>query len=247
MTDDCLITVNGKEDHEIHAVGTSLDKSAEAKGLEHHFYSFETVICTCVGEPSRVLKSRVSQGDRNAARIMLGKSYRVGKGLGARLQGIIDPVTIKGNVGRFGLGYKPDNFDFARIRAADRKKRLARMSGKRIIEERMVIPHLRFNFPKAAYTSDWVEEPVDQDLRSLFAGLEVCAMESEYGVARELRSAFVSQNFVMVLDDPKVPSAGTNQYPYPITCNSITAQNWTREVRSTGQSMCAPVPSVLLH
>jgi hypothetical protein len=117
MIDNCLITINGEEGNGIFEINAAPDKEAKLSTKEHYFHSFETLTCTYIGESNEDSKHQKSKGDRNAARIMLGDNYEIGKGLGLSLQGRVEPVDLKENPGRFGLGYEPEELEFAKIRA----------------------------------------------------------------------------------------------------------------------------------
>ncbi len=40
------------------------------------------------------------------AKVMLKSGYEIGKGLGATLQGIVEPISAIKKIGRFGLGFE---------------------------------------------------------------------------------------------------------------------------------------------
>ena len=52
------------------------------------------------------MQPRMSSATMMVARIMLGHDYELGMGLGKNNDGMAGLVDIKGNHGRFGLGYK---------------------------------------------------------------------------------------------------------------------------------------------
>jgi len=57
------------------------------------------------------MQPRMSSATMMVARIMLGHDYELGMGLGKNNDGMAGLVDIKGNRGRFRLGYKPTQTD----------------------------------------------------------------------------------------------------------------------------------------
>ncbi|XP_058006693.1 uncharacterized protein LOC131182074 [Hevea brasiliensis] len=52
--------------------------------------------------------SRNEEATAMVAKVMLKNGYEMGKGLGATLQGIVEPIPAIQKVGRCGLGYEED-------------------------------------------------------------------------------------------------------------------------------------------
>ena len=63
----------------------------------------------------------------------------------------VNMMKIKAADQRFGLGFKPKKDDHKRAARIKRERRLARMEGKKLEEEDIVIPPIHVSFPKLAY------------------------------------------------------------------------------------------------
>ena len=77
--------------------------------MEAVFQSFEVVSNASVDFPPRQL--HLSGTTMMVARVMLGHDYEPRMGLGKDNGGRADLVSVKGNRGKFGLGYKPTQAD----------------------------------------------------------------------------------------------------------------------------------------
>ena len=64
---------------------------------------------------------------------------------------------------RFGLRYKPRKEDCKWVAGARREKRMARIEGRTLKEEDLVIPPIRVSFPKVAYVMN-----LTRDMKDLF-------------------------------------------------------------------------------
>ena len=100
-----LVIVSGEEDLLV-IFSTSMPYvEAAEESFEAAFQSFEVVSNASVDSPPRQL--RLSGAAMMVARVMLGHDYEPGMGLGKDNGGKADLVSVKGNRGKFGLGYKP--------------------------------------------------------------------------------------------------------------------------------------------
>nr|XP_009779069.1 PREDICTED: uncharacterized protein LOC104228328 [Nicotiana sylvestris] len=91
------------------------------KGCESIVYqAFEVVFMDHVEEGKPILHPRLSATSVMVAAVMLRQGYELGKGLGASLQGISEPISPFSNQGTFGLGFRPTQAD--KNKAKHRKK-----------------------------------------------------------------------------------------------------------------------------
>ncbi|XP_070026150.1 uncharacterized protein [Nicotiana sylvestris] len=112
----------------------------EAKeGSESIVYQdFEVVVVDHVKEGKPILHPRLSATSVMVATVMMRKGYEPGKGFGASLQGISEPITPLGNQGTFGLGFRPTQ--------ADKNKSKHRKKSGWVLQQ--PIPHIFYAFVK---------------------------------------------------------------------------------------------------
>ena len=82
---------------------------------------FDTVPVIRVPEGKSMLCPRVAAETIMVVSEMLNNGFVPGKGLGAELQGIIQPVSLPKNLDTFGLGFKPTATDVRRARKLKKK------------------------------------------------------------------------------------------------------------------------------
>ncbi|XP_070014329.1 uncharacterized protein [Nicotiana sylvestris] len=82
---------------------------------------FETVSVETVPEGKCVPTPKITSASVIVAFEMLKNGFVPGKGLGASLQGIIQPVSLPKNYGTFGLGFKPTAADVKRAKRLKQK------------------------------------------------------------------------------------------------------------------------------
>jgi len=115
-----LVIVSGEEDVLVSCMSSMPYVEAAKESLEMAFQSFEVVSITSVdslsGQPC------LSDTAMMVARVMLGYGYEPGMGLGKNNGSRTNLVSIRGNHGKFGLGYKPTQADI-RKSIAERKNR----------------------------------------------------------------------------------------------------------------------------
>ncbi|KAF1869678.1 hypothetical protein Lal_00017253 [Lupinus albus] len=84
-------------------------------------------------------------------KVMLGKGYQPGKGLGKYEQGIQDIVLPVENKGRYGLGYNPTKADDLKVAEEAKRKRWARMGRFEYKTVKTLIPHIQQSFVSAGF------------------------------------------------------------------------------------------------
>ncbi|XP_070016049.1 uncharacterized protein [Nicotiana sylvestris] len=82
---------------------------------------FDTVPVDKVPEGKSIPHPRVSAATVMVVSEMLGNGFVPGKGLGAKLQGMVQPVSLPKNLDTFGLGFKPIAADIRRARKLKKK------------------------------------------------------------------------------------------------------------------------------
>jgi hypothetical protein len=110
ITEDRLVVIDGEEDYNIYK-----ETAVPFIGTEDEdplpFHAFELIsVIRDLGEPTP------GKAELMVGRIMLGSNFTLGCGLGIRGQGILHPVTLRKNNGKFGLGYNPSFKDQEDIR-----------------------------------------------------------------------------------------------------------------------------------
>nr|XP_009767370.1 PREDICTED: uncharacterized protein LOC104218541 [Nicotiana sylvestris] len=105
------IIVHGEDESSVYK--DSLIPCIEAKdGSESIFYqAFEVVVVDHVEEGKPILHPRLSATFVMVDIVMIRQGYEPGKGLGASLQEILEPISPLGNQGTFGLGFRPTQAD----------------------------------------------------------------------------------------------------------------------------------------
>ncbi|XP_070002956.1 uncharacterized protein [Nicotiana sylvestris] len=136
--DEQEIIVHGEDKSSIYK--DPLIPCIEAKeGSESIVYQdFEVVVVDHVEEEKPVLHPRLSATSVMVATVMMRQGYEPGKGLGASLQGISEPISPLGNRGTFGLGFRPTQ--------ADKNKSKHRKKSGWVLQQ--PIPHIFYTFVK---------------------------------------------------------------------------------------------------
>uniref|UniRef100_A0A1U7YEV0 Uncharacterized protein LOC104243781 n=1 Tax=Nicotiana sylvestris TaxID=4096 RepID=A0A1U7YEV0_NICSY len=75
------------------------------------YQAFEVVVVDHVEEGKPIMHPCLSATSVMVATVMMRQGYEPGKGLGASLQGISEPISSLGNRGTFGLGFRPTQAD----------------------------------------------------------------------------------------------------------------------------------------
>ncbi|RDY11932.1 hypothetical protein CR513_03344, partial [Mucuna pruriens] len=103
IADGQLISVMGEKEMMISTPLPTEYVEGDEEALETSFQALEIVGTTSVEVERGDLKP--SKGVIMAAKVLITNGFEPGKGLGRRLDGIAEPVTIQENLGRVGLGY----------------------------------------------------------------------------------------------------------------------------------------------
>ncbi|XP_019252792.1 PREDICTED: uncharacterized protein LOC109231596 [Nicotiana attenuata] len=132
------IIIHGEDESSIYK--DPLIPCIEAKeGSESIVYqAFEVVAVDHVEEGKPILHPRLSATSVMVAAVMMRQGYKLGKGLGASLQGISEPISPFGNQGTFGLGFRPTQ--------ADENKAKHRKKHGWVLQQ--PIPHIFYTFVK---------------------------------------------------------------------------------------------------
>jgi len=101
---------------------------------------FDTVLANKISEREIIPHPRVAAATVMMISEMLGNGFVPGRGLGIKLQGIVQPVSLPKILETFGLGFKPT--------AADRKQ--ARKMKKRVWFLPKPVPRLSRSFVRAS-------------------------------------------------------------------------------------------------
>jgi len=105
MFNDKLIIVSGEEDFLVSGpLPTPYIETAE-EALETSFQALE-IVGTMYVEPFKI-NPCLSKASVMVAKTMLKDGYKYGQALGKRGQGLLRPLKLPENKGRYGLGYKP--------------------------------------------------------------------------------------------------------------------------------------------
>ena len=112
---------------------------------------FEVVNTEWVPENTVVRKPEISEAMKMVAKSFLKHKipfqYTIETGKPER----VNIMMLKVADQRFRLGYKPKKEDYRRAAGVRREKRMARIEGRKLEEESLVIPPIRVSFPKTAY------------------------------------------------------------------------------------------------
>ncbi|XP_034906448.2 uncharacterized protein [Populus alba] len=116
-----------------------------------NLHAFEIVNTEWVPENTVLRKPEISEATKMAAKIFLKNKIPFPYDMEQRRPEWRGIIKLKAAEQRFGLGYKPKQEDYKRAAGARREKRMARMEGRKPVEENLAIPPIRISFPKAAY------------------------------------------------------------------------------------------------
>ncbi|XP_016507809.2 uncharacterized protein LOC107825451 [Nicotiana tabacum] len=85
------------------------------------YQAFETVSVEKIPEEECIPRLKLASASIMLATEMLKNGFVSGKGLGASLQGIVQPVSLRKNLGTFGLGFKPTWDEVKRLKRLNKK------------------------------------------------------------------------------------------------------------------------------
>ncbi|XP_070008372.1 uncharacterized protein [Nicotiana sylvestris] len=115
------IVVHGEDNLCAHSDGSVPFIKAEDEKGPWVYQVFEIVPVEKVPEGKCVPTLKITSASVMVAFEMLKNGFVPGKGLGASLQGIIQPVSLPENLGTFGLGFKPTTTDVRRAKRLKQK------------------------------------------------------------------------------------------------------------------------------
>ncbi|XP_070011859.1 uncharacterized protein [Nicotiana sylvestris] len=110
------IIVHGKDNSCAHSDASVPFIEVEDEKGPWFYQVFETVPVEKVLEGKSVPTPKIASTSVMVDSEMLKNGFVPGKGLGASLQGIIQPVSLPENLGTYGLGFKPTTADVRRAR-----------------------------------------------------------------------------------------------------------------------------------
>lgn len=120
-------------------------------GRDGNLHAFEIVNTEWVPENTVLRKPEISEATKMTAKIFLKNKIPFPYDMEQGRPEWMGIIKLKAAEQRFGLGYKPKKEDYKRAAGARREKRMARMEGRKPVEENLAIPPIRISFPKAAY------------------------------------------------------------------------------------------------
>ncbi|XP_027771374.1 uncharacterized protein LOC114076473 [Solanum pennellii] len=163
------ITVHREDDSPIYR-DPSVPYIEAKEGCDSVVYqSFEVVSVDRFKEGESIIQSCIFSSASMVATMMLKYGYQPGKGLGVYSQGIVDPITLLGNQGTSGLGYKQS------------KRNVDKANNHKRIDWSLPqpIPHISHSFIKPqgpelkdSFTLEYIEEVI-KDLSHLFCEVDM--------------------------------------------------------------------------
>ncbi|XP_058008533.1 uncharacterized protein LOC131182982 [Hevea brasiliensis] len=150
-----LVTVKGEEAMLVTKPQSIPYIETTEQELESSFQALESA-----GIPRHTLEA-----SNMVAKVMLKSGYQNGKGLGIRLQEIVEPITVTKREGHFGLGYSENGlFD----KKPWMKHTMRDQRFDQFYDEKMVIPHIQETFLSATQVARPL--PVIQDITEEIEG-----------------------------------------------------------------------------
>ncbi|XP_075077022.1 uncharacterized protein LOC142163783 [Nicotiana tabacum] len=142
------IIVHGEDEHSIYR-DPSVPCLEAKEGSEHIVYQvFEVVVADQCEEGSPYPQPFLSKASVMVAKEMIRHGYKLGKGLGASLQGITEPITLPAAEKFFGIGFYAEEAD---VMWANQRK-----SNGWVLSQ--PIPHLYKTFVKPKYNEEREDE-----------------------------------------------------------------------------------------
>ncbi|XP_075092145.1 uncharacterized protein LOC142172433 [Nicotiana tabacum] len=142
------IIVHGEDEHSIYR-DPSVPCLEAKEGSEHIVYQvFEVVVADQCEEGSPYPQPFLSKASVMVAKEMIRHGYKLGKGLGASLQGITEPITLPATEKFFGIGFYAEETD---VMWANQRK-----SNGWVLSQ--PIPHLYKTFVKPKYNEEREDE-----------------------------------------------------------------------------------------
>jgi len=149
VVDDKLIIVSGEEDLLVSGPLSTRHIEAAEEALETSFQALE-IVGTAYVEPFK-LSPYLSNTSLMIARTILKEGYKYGMGLGKDGKGVILPLELVENKGRYGLGYKPTKADKRRIVEERKERILARLEGREPKAKGITLCDIQRSFQSAGW------------------------------------------------------------------------------------------------
>ncbi|XP_070004225.1 uncharacterized protein [Nicotiana sylvestris] len=186
--------------------------AAKAVPSTLHQMVFDTVSVEKVPEGKSVPVPRITAATVMVASKMLKNGFVPGKGLGADLQGIVQPIYLPKNLDTFGLGFRPTTADVRR----------ARKMKKRVWALPKPIPHLSRSFVRPSIGKQLlakVSGPLIGAHRNLEKGLERVFAEKlrkfKTDINVKIKKEITKQFDVKVIWVTRYPTWLANVVPVP--------------------------------
>jgi len=149
VVDDKLIIVSEEEDLLVSGPLSTRHIEAAEEALETSFQALEIVGAAYI-EPFK-LSPYLSSTSLMIAKTMLKEGYKYGMGLGKGGKGVILPLELVENKGRYGLGYKPTKADKRRIVKERKERSLARQEGREPKAKGITLCDIKQSFRSAGW------------------------------------------------------------------------------------------------
>jgi hypothetical protein len=163
-----LVTVKAEETVSmIKNVAVPFIEANDCKG--NNIHAFEIVNTDWVPENTVLRRPRISEAARMASLCFLNRGIPFQYNLIIGIPEGVNLAKMKSAAQRFGLGYQPNQEDYRWAAGRRRARRMARIKGRELEEEKLEIPPLSVSFPKAAYIMqhDKEAESLDQELSNM--------------------------------------------------------------------------------
>ena len=149
VVDDKLIIVSGEEDLLVSGPLSTRHIEVAKEALETSFQALK-IVDTAYVEPFK-LSPYLSNTSLMIARTILKEGYKYGMGLGKDGKGVILPLELVENKGRYGLGYKPTKADKRRIVEERKERILARLEGREPKAKGITLCDIQRSFQSAGW------------------------------------------------------------------------------------------------
>lgn len=149
VVEDKIVVVFGEEEMLVNKPSPFRYVEAAEESLETSFQSLEIANAVFGGNELSSPVIKLSKNEEMVARIMMSKGYQLGRGLGKVGQGILAPVRLEENKGRYGLGYHPSEAERKKLAEERRGEWLAKLRGQDPWSKRIPICDIRQSFKSA--------------------------------------------------------------------------------------------------
>ncbi|XP_052486354.1 uncharacterized protein LOC128041074 [Gossypium raimondii] len=182
-----LVTINTEEDIIAAVSNEAPYVETNDKSMECSFRSLEFVNATFVPEGSKIMVPKISKTTEMGLQLLVGKGALPRRGLGKYLQGKIKVPVLKKKQDNFGLGYKPDRGQRKKELERRQERRRARLNGKEIKWEPMIIPHISKTFISGGIIHSERKILIEESIEETLENMHINALNED---ANEERSWF---------------------------------------------------------